>query len=726
VKAVPPDHFRRRVAAAAALLVLPVALGLHGLTAGAEGALAGWTALDPLPVDAPSRSTVLARDGSVLAVFFRQDRIPVPLEQVSTAARDAVVATEDARFYTHGAFDPVGLLRAVAANLAAGEVREGGSTLTQQYVKQARLQEATDSQARRAATATTMSRKIRELGQALAVEKDLAKDEILHRYLNIVYFANGAYGIEAAARRYFGVSAADLTAPQAALLAGVLRSPREYDPIAHPDAARQRRNVVLARMAQVGRLDPAAAAADAAQPLGLNPTPPRVGCESAAHPFFCDYVLAEIRGSPGLGTGPAERVAALLDGGLTVHTTLDPQIQQAAENALSASVAPGQQHGAAIVLTEPGTGAVRAIAQTGGYGTGPGQTTVNWSTDTAQGGSSGFQAGSTFKAFVLAAALENGIDPGTLIDAPGQITLDGFRNCDRGTEFPSWSVGNYDGHSYGPIDMGEAVARSVNTYFVQLEQRTGLCAAPALAERMGLHRADGSPLSRVPSFTLGVDEVSPLRMAEAYATLAAGGKHCASYAITAIEGADGQPLPVSGSHCADVLSPTTASKVTDLLRGVIDGPDPNRTGRAMTLGATPAAGKTGTTNAATAVWFAGYTDHLAAAVWAGHPDASRPMRDITIGAEFHDVVTGAALPGRIWADAMVGALGLPADLTQRQSDAAARVATQQQSDGPGTPSAAPGPADPRARRAGGDRDHRIRDPAPDRGDLDYESQNWYW
>jgi membrane peptidoglycan carboxypeptidase len=719
-------------------LTVPVALGLHGLTSSAQVALVGWTAPDPLPVELPSRSTVLAADGSVLAVFFRQDRIPVPLDQVAPAARDAVIATEDARFYTHGAVDPVGLVRAVAANLAAGEVREGGSTLTQQYVKQARLQQAADLAGRRAATATTMSRKIHELGQALAVEKGLGKDEILHRYLNIVYFANGAYGIESAARRYFGVSARDLTIPAAALLAGVLKSPSAYDPIAHPEAARERRNVVLARMVQAGRLDPDAAATYAAQPLGLNPTPAPVGCQAAAHPFFCDYVLSEIRATPALGADPAARVDTLLDGGLTVHTTLDPTVQHAAEDAVRAGVAPGQQHGAAIVLTEPGTGAVRAIAQSHGYGTGPGQTMVNWATDTGQGGSSGFQAGSTFKAFVLAAAVEAGIDPGTLIDAPGRITLDGFHSCDHDTEFPSWTVGNYDGHSYGPIDMAEATARSVNTYFVQLEQRTGLCGAPALAERMGLRRADGGSLSRVPSFTLGVDEVSPLRMAEAYATLAAGGKHCASYAITAIDGRDGRPLPVPGPHCEDVLSARTAATVTDLLRGVVDGPDPDRTGRLMTLGATPAAGKTGTTNGATAVWFAGYTDRLAAAVWAGYPEESKPLRDITIGAEFHDVVTGAALAGRIWADAMVGALDLPADLTQRQADAAARVAAQQQADRAADPDRVPDlagtepwPDRPDSERAATATHHRRRTagrhgvPGPDDG-PDYATENWYW
>jgi membrane peptidoglycan carboxypeptidase len=737
-----PDRFRRRVAAAAAVLVAPVALGLHALTSPGRIAVTGWMAQSASLAEPATRSTVLAGDGSVLAVFFRQDRIPVPLDQVSQSAQDAVIATEDARFYSHGAFDPVAVLRAVAANLAAGEVRQGASTLTQQYVKQTQLQEAPDGQGRRAATETTLSRKIRELGQALAVEKELGKNDILDRYLNIVYFGNGAYGIEAAAQRYFGVSAKNLTAPQAALLAGILKSPRMYDPIANPGAARERRNVVLGRMAQTGRLDPKLATAYTAEPLGLNPTTPRAGCQAAAHPFFCDYVLSEIRATPSLGATPADRLETLLDGGLTVHTTLDPQIQHAAQDAVHRSVGAEQEYGAAIVLTEPGTGAVRAIVQSREYGSAPGQTTVNWAVDAAQGGSTGFQAGSTFKPFVLAAAIEDHIDPSTLIDAPGRTTLDGFRNCDRGTDFPAYTVGNYDGRSYGQIDMRQAAARSVNTYFVQLEQRTGLCTPPALAERMGLRRADGAALSRVPSFTLGVDEVSPLRMAEAYATLAAGGEHCASYAITAIERPDGTPLPVPGQRCENVLSPQSAATVTDVLRGVIDGPDPLRTGRLMTLGATPAAGKTGTTNGAAAVWFVGYTDHLAAAVWAGYPDASRSLRDITVGDEFHDVVTGAILPGRIWADAMIGALGLPTDAVQRQADAASRIAAQQEAAPAAVASKPPSHTEraiPHATQFGDDGDeptdmdhgHRTKQPqARDEDELDDApgdpDTNWYW
>jgi membrane peptidoglycan carboxypeptidase len=681
-----PDHVRRLLVALIVALVLPLTLGVHALTARgvalttSEGAGAVVFGAPPA-----ARSTVLAADGSVLGTFFAQNRVPAPLQSVSPAARDAVLATEDARFYDHGAFDPKAVLRATAKDLTVGHYQQGGSTITQQYVKQVLLQQAAEAVDGQPADARTLSRKLRELGQAFAVERALTKDEILDRYLNIVYFGNGAYGIEAAAHRYFGVDAAALTVPQAALLAGLIRSPSGYDPIAHPDAAVARRNVVLNRMVAARRISRADATTYAGRPLNLRPTAVQVGCESATEPFFCDYVLAEVRGMAALGATPGQRVQRLLTGGLTVHTTLDPKIQAAAKQAVRARVTPERDYGAAIVMTEPGTGAVRAIALSRDYGTGPGHTMVNWATDADQGGSRGFQAGSVFKTFVLATALSQGIDAHTEIDAPDHVTVSGLRGCSGTTPFPDYTVGNEGNYSYGPIDMGTALARSVNTYFVQLEQRTGACEPAGLAERMGLRRADGGPLSRVPSFVLGVDEVSPLRMAEAYATLAAGGLHCASHAITAIENADGTPVMVPGNQCEQVLPADTASRATDLLRGVIDGPDPGRTGAGMTLGAVPAAGKTGTTDNATAVWFVGYTDTLAAAVWAGHPDSTAPLRDILVGDDQLDEATGGKLPGPIWADAMAGALGLPADPNRRRAQAEQRMPTPTPSAEPTTP-----------------------------------------
>jgi membrane peptidoglycan carboxypeptidase len=685
-----PDRFRPVVGALALALLLPLTLGLHSLTARGASALDSGDDAAAIVASAPAaRSTVLAADGSLLATFFSRDRVPVPLDRISPAARDAVISIEDTRFYEHGAFDPKGVARATMTDLTAGQFKQGASTLTQQYVKQALLQREDDTGQIATADRKTLARKLHELGQALAVEKQLSKDEILDRYLNIVYFGNGAWGIESAAHRYFGVNAADLTVPQAALLAGLIRSPTGYDPVVHPGAALARRALVLNRMVDAHRLTASDAARYAVAPLDLHPTAVSVGCETSTQPFFCDYVLSEVRSMVALGPTPEERVRRLLTGGLIVHTTLDPAVQAAATAAVQRRVAATADYGAAMVMTEPGTGAVKAIALSRDYGQGPGHTMVNWALDAVQGGSHGFQAGSTFKTFVLASALSEGINADTVIDAPGRVTVDGLKSCTGGRAFPPYPVGNEGGQGYGSIDMRTAIARSVNTYFAQLEQGTGVCEPAGLAERMGLHRADGGPLSRVPSFTLGVDEVSPLRMAEAYATLAAGGLHCDSHAITAIEAADGTPLPVPGPQCAQVMPADTAAAVTDLLRGVIDGPDAGRTGAGLTLGAVPAAGKTGTTDNATAVWFVGYTDKLAAAVWAGHPDASTPLRDITVGDTHLDEATGGKLPGPIWADAMAAALGLPADPAARQAAADGRLPRPTPTD---TPTAQPDPA----------------------------------
>jgi membrane peptidoglycan carboxypeptidase len=634
-----------------------VAVGLYSLTDSRAVALEQWIPASTEDADTPLRSTVLAADGSVLATFGTQDRQPVTLDEVAPVMRNALLAAEDNRFYDHGAVDPVGLLRALATNIAAGHVKEGGSTLTQQYVKQVQVTTAQNSEQAQAATETTLSRKIREVGTALAVENDMSKNEIFSRYLNLVYFGNGAYGIQVAAQRYFSVDAKDLTLPQAALLAGLVRSPTYYDPLQHPQQALDRRSVVLDRMVSTGRISAAEAQAAKAEPLGLRPSEPQLGCVHAAAPFYCQYVVSEIRRMDSLGRTPEQRMHELLTGGLTIRTTLDPQVQQAAQAAVDHNIGRGNEIAAAIVMTEPGTGNVRAIALNRAYGEDERkhETTVNYALDKDQGGSAGFQAGSNFKPFVAAAALDKGIEASRRFVGSRDVTVNGFDNCATGKAFPPYHVGNYQGESYGSLDMAEATAMSVNTYFAQLEEQVGVCAPPKLAESMGVKRADGKDLSRVPSFVLGVDEVSPLRMAEAYATFAADGKHCASRAVTDITDADGDHLNVPGQDCTQVLGKRVARQVTELLEGVINGPEDHRTGKHMSLGERPAAGKTGTTNDATAVWFTGFTKQLAASVWAGYPSGSKPLKNVTIRGTRYKTLFGGALPGPIWHDAMLKA-----------------------------------------------------------------------
>ncbi len=610
-----------------------------------------------LPEWAPAeRSVLLASDGSHLATFYEQNRIVVPLAKIAPVMQRAMLAVEDARFYKHGPVDPQAVARALVQNLKAGGIEQGASSLTQQYAKNLLVQAAHgDRKKIREATAPTLERKIRELKYAAELEKLFTKDQILEAYLNIAYFGDGVYGVEAAARHYFRKPASRLTLPEAALIAGLVRQPGAYDPTNDPRAALNRRNTVIDRMAAVGFVTPEEAARAKQAPLGLHVTPMRNGCEGSKAPFFCEYVLSVILSDPAFGKTVRERRDLLLRGGLRILTTLDPRAQQAAQQAIDARIEPDNEVAMALAMVQPGTGAVKAIATNRRYGEGRGQTKVNLAVDKRNGGSSGFQAGSAFKPFVLAAAVERGVPVTKTFNAPPVMTLSGFRFCTGGRRYPPWTVHNYEGLGYGTIDMRVATWRSVNTYYAQLEQLTTQCEAVKMAQRLGVRRADGRPLEAVPSFVLGSQEVSPLAMAEAYATFAARGVHCAAQPIAAVIGRDDARLPAPPRACRRVLDPRVADTVNSVMAGVIDGPDPQRTGGRLTLGR-PAAGKTGTTSNTVAVWFVGYTPDLSTAVWTGYPERSRPMSSLVLKGRRYPRVSGARIPGPVWQEAMKGAL----------------------------------------------------------------------
>ncbi len=537
---------------------------------------------------------------------------------------------------------------------------QGGSTITQQYVKQVLVNAADTPEEVQAAQARTLSRKIRELRYALALEKQYSKDEILERYLNIAYFGAGAYGVEAAARRYFSKSAADLTLVEAATLAGVVQQPIGYDPIRNPAASQKRRAMVLTRMVEQGYLTAQVAAAAAKVPTQsfLKPRTVSNGCTSSSAPFFCDYVLQVMKNDPAFGDTPTAREALLRQGGLTIRTTLDPKIQADAMTAVTAHIPtkdPSRKL-AAMSMVQPGSGKILAMAQNRDWGIkGRGKTTYDFNVGTKYGGSLGAQSGSTFKVFTLAAALEKGISPYEKIESPQNRTFRGFRNCTSGVEYPPYNVNNSTGA--GTFNMLQGTSFSINTYFMALEKRTGLCRPAEIAESMGLRQGNGDSLNRVPSFTLGTDSVTPLGVAEAYATFANHGEHCDSVAITRVTDRDGAELKVPAANCSRVIPREIADSVTAILSQVIDGPLAGRTGAAMSLGR-DAAGKTGTINNSAAVWFAGFTPDLAAAVWTGDPRGGygHPMQNVTINGRYYSQVFGSTLPGPIWKQAMSAAL----------------------------------------------------------------------
>lgn len=602
----------------------------------------------------PGRTQMQAVDGSAIATFYQENREEVRLDQIAPVMQQALIAIEDRRFYEHGPVDLRSVLRAVMTNLEEGGVEEGASTLTMQYARNLLIQNAETPEEQAAARAPSAERKLDEIKYAIALEETYSKDEILLGYLNTVYFGNRSYGIETAARNYFSVSAAQLSLPQAAMLAGLVQSPVAGDPTRNMNLATDRRNEVLDAMAASGAVTPEEVEAAKATPIQLALATSANGCPSSAAPFFCDYAYRWLLQRPELGETVEERDALLQSGRLTVRTTMDPVAQGTSQAAISARIEATNPVVGAQAMVEPGTGKVLALATSRGFGESEdlSKTTVNYAVPQQYGESRGFQAGSTFKIFTLTAAMEQGVSLYTRF--PGvQTAYDGFTECGSGRPYAEpYEPANSTSSSGNPTIL-EATARSVNSAFVGLEEQISQCTASEMAVRLGVQRADGNPLTTHPSFTLGVDEVAPLSMAEAVATLAARGNHCEPYPITEVLDRNGEVLLAPQPTCAQVLDPKWADAATFALQGVMAA---GGTGAAVALDR-PSAGKTGTTNSNVAVWFVGYTPNLASAVYVGNPDSSMyPLDNVTIGGRFYDTVFGSSLPGPIWQESMSAAL----------------------------------------------------------------------
>jgi membrane peptidoglycan carboxypeptidase len=608
----------------------------------------------------PQRSEILDRNGHFLAwiygvdvpyynsadsasalQYFGWDRQPVAYSQISPSMVNALVGIEDDRYWQHGAIDLRGTIRAAVNDIEHKPV-QGGSTIAQQYVKNVLLLEAEladNSQAVQAAAADTLNRKLNELRMAVAAEHQQSKQDILDGYLNDAYFGNNAYGIETAAETYFGTTAAKLTVTQAATLAGIVENPSAYDPIQHPVTARIRRNTVLDRMAATGNgLTAAQAAADEPKPLGLHVAVPESGCQSSSvgtAGFFCQYVEEVFLHDAAYGKTPMARAKLLATGGLKIYTTLNPQDQQAANDAVN-YVEPGNSnfwnpgHNADTeAVVQPGTGQIMAIAEDRPYGTSRGQTEINYAVNTAYGGSSGVQTGSSSKLFTLITALKQGTPFGFQLHVPGSTTVTGYTNCQGGPagyyqgQSGAFNVTNAEGPgSASTQSLYTGTTQSVNVFYAELEQKVGLCNVVHTAADMGMTRADGTSLfskdgsqdsaDNIPSFTLGSVNVSPLSMAAAYATVAARGKYCSPVAIGKIVTGTGSSLTVPSASCHQVLSTDVADAVNYILQGVLTSGTAAQIGG---LAGREAAGKTGTSNVEGSggtpyAAFAGYTPNL--------------------------------------------------------------------------------------------------------------------
>lgn len=645
-------------------IALPAA-GALGLAA--KGSVEGF---DEIPANLKQpplsqRTTILDNKGGQIATVYSRDRTVVPLKDISPYMQKAIVAIEDARFYEHGAVDLKGILRALNQNAQSGGVSQGASTLTQQYVKNVFVEEAGDDPTKVAeATQQTIGRKVRELKYAIQVEDKLGKKRILKNYLNITYFGQQAYGIEAAAQRYFSKHAKDLKVQEAALLAGIVQSPSRYDPVNDAAEATKRRNVVLQRMADTHDISQGQADEAKKTGLGLNVSRPKNGCITSVSGagFFCDYVREVFLNDPVFGKTKEDRAKVWNRGGLKVRTTLDPQAQDSVQASIKNHVNKTDDVATAATIVEPGTGKILGMGQSRPYGINlkKGETTLNLSVDDSMGGGAGYQPGSTFKPIVAAAALEGGKSAGQSYSSPYEMPYpQRVAACDGKDWVNSGGakLTNENETEVGPYGMREATAKSVNTYYVQLIGDIGICPVTKLAAKMGVERADGKEMIQAPSIALGTQEMSPLTMAGAYATFASRGTYCTPIAIESIATLGGKSLPVPKSTCSRAMSERTADTINTLLKGVVE----DGTGKQAGLGSRSSAGKTGTTDFRYAAWFVGYTPNMSGAVWVGDPMHKRQMVDITIGGVPYGKVFGGEVPGPIWRDAMSGALaGKPA------------------------------------------------------------------
>ncbi len=620
----------------AGLLVAGIAVPAIG--ASGQAAKSGVDFFNDLPSEftispLAQQSKIVDADGKLIANPYDENRIIVPLDKISKNMRNAQIAIEDARFYEHGGLDLRGFTRALVSNAQGGDV-QGASTLTQQYVKitlQEQALRAGDEEAARAAVQKSYARKVQELKYAINVEENFTKDQILTGYLNLVYYGDQAYGVEAAALNYFGVHANKLTLAQSALLAGIVQQPTAYNPVLNPEQAQARRDVVLTRMGELGM----ASAKDVAAAKKLDvkkmikKTPAKGVCHRSPQPYFCAYVMAYLQNSPQmavLGKTPEERLKRINQGGLTIRTTLNPKMQKDAQAEIVKAVPIGNKSnlGGAISVVEPGTGKVLAMAQASDFE----KTQTNLNVDKIYGGGPyGYQFGSTAKVFALVTALEQGMPMGGTINVPfasnkQDHVFDGPKvvGAECGANKP-WEVGNDYAIGGRQMTLAEGISKSINTWAAQLTIDVGPCNVLDTMKKMGVHQADGQDIPRtISNATLGSGTTTPLDLASAYATLAAGGKHCEPSPIVSITTPDKKEIKVPKAECTQVISEDTANAASYLLKGTLR---PGGTaGGNWNVDQRPAAGKTGTTEKHNQGWFVGYTPQLATAVWIGNVKVS--------------------------------------------------------------------------------------------------------
>ena len=668
------SHSHSRAVRPAQLLALLLAFlsvsSLMGVVAaGMLVPIAGPTALaaksvpslfNELPGDlqtvAPAEeSQLLDSSGGVIAHFYDKQRIVVPSANIADVMKKAIVAIEDKRFYEHNGVDATGIARALVTNLGESG-RQGASTITQQYVRNSLAERGYlegDAEQVSAATEQTTERKLREIKYALALEKTQSKEEILTGYLNIAPFGPITYGVEAASQRYFSKSASELNYLEAALLAGLVQSPVQYDPLTHPEAAQERRDTVLATMLDQGVItqeeydEGIATSVDSM----LHPTVSSEGCSGAdsSKAYFCDYVLSQFLEDPAFGATRIERERLLKTQGITIRTTLDTAKQDAAYAALTNAIPVGDASGLndALVSLDPRTGKVLAMAQNTTYGIEAGQTMSNYSAD------GNFQVGSTFKVFTLLQWFKEGHSAYETVGSANTFYPNGSFKCDgRSITTEGYQVNDLAGKT-GTMNVVRATGQSVNQAFVNMASRVDFCSIFETAYDMGITE-DGEVPSPFPANILGSVSSSPLQMASVFATIANSGQQCKPQSIESVTDRDENVLKEFAADCKEVISPDLANKTAALLTA-----SAGQYYTSTRLGdGRPFAAKSGTTDGHANTWLTGFTPSLATATWVGHGDnSSQEVSGVVINGVYHSEIFGETYVGQnIWAPYMTQAL----------------------------------------------------------------------
>ena len=597
------------------------------------------------PVNSAEASTLYGLDdaGNPVKItdFYEDNRISVTFEDISDNFKNAVIATEDPRFYTHAGVDWISLVRASVNSALKGGGGPGASTITMQYVRNnivETLMLKGDKKGAEAARYPSLDRKLREIRYALAIEQQYSKKEIFAAYANLSFFGNQIYGVEAASEYYFGKRASDLSIAEGSLLAGMLQSPNAYKPDVEGNlpAAKIRRDYVIQNMADAGYISQGQADKAKAEEITVNLTQLHQGCEAnQATAFFCDYVVWTVRNSPEFGATFEDRQNLLRRGGLEIYSTMNVRLQNKTDAIIKKRVPIKDSHrlGATSVSVEVGTGRVLAMSENRTYDQTSsglrGHTSVNFATDKNFGGSSGFQTGSAYKVFTLATWLQSGKRLGDKLDGRIHNWLPTEIPSRCGAWAGSYKPKNSASHEPTNPNVMTAMAQSVNTAFMSMASQLDLCDIRDTALAFGVHRADGAELSYVPASVLGVNEIAPLTMAIAEAALPNKGVVCSAIAIDrVVVRKTGKEMKVPKSTCSQATTPEVAAGTIGAMRGVISG---GTAGLSNTGDHVDIAGKTGTTDHSVQTWMTGFSSKVSTTVWVGNVVGNVGLGGISTG-----------------------------------------------------------------------------------------------